>query len=43
MQGATVASKLVVINQVSEWVIVVNVMWAVFQPYHGKNKLHFDE
>ena len=26
----------------SEW-LLINAMWAIFQPYHGKNKLHFNE
>jgi hypothetical protein len=27
---------------VSEW-LLLNAMWAMFQLYHGENKLHFDE
>jgi len=26
----------------SEW-LLFNAKWAIFQRYHGKNKLHFDE
>jgi hypothetical protein len=26
----------------SEW-LVFNAKWAIFQPYHGENKLHIDD
>jgi hypothetical protein len=29
-------------NRVSEW-LLFNAMQAQFQPYHGENKLHFNE
>jgi len=35
-------SCLLPIEWVSEW-FLFNVCWAIFQLYHGKNKLHFDE
>ena len=28
--------------RVSEW-LLRNSNWAIFQPYHGENKLHFDD
>jgi hypothetical protein len=27
---------------VSEW-LLFNAKWAIFQPYYGENKLHFDD
>ena len=31
---------------VSEWLLfiyIINTKWVIFQPYHGRNKLHFNE